>query len=96
MRPSEILNRHRQTIRETALKFRTANSRIFGSVVRGTDSEGSDLDLLVDALPETTLFDLGGLQEELETRLGIKVDVCTPADLPPLFRSQAWNEAVPL
>lgn len=34
-------------------------------------SNGSDLDLLVDALPGPTLFDLGGLQDEIETLLGV-------------------------
>ncbi len=61
--------------------------------MHGTDQEGSDLDLLVDALPGTTLFDLGGLQDELETLLGVQIDVCTPADLPPKFRAQVLAEA---
>lgn len=78
------------------MRFRTANPRIFGSVLHGTDREGSDLDLLVDALPGATLFDLGGLRDELETLLGIQVDVLTPADLPPKFRAQVLAEARPL
>lgn len=53
----------------------------------GTDEDGSDLDLLVDALPGATLFDLGALQVELEAMLGIQVDLVTPADLPPKFRA---------
>lgn len=48
---------------EITLRFRIANSRVFRSVMRGTDLGGSDLGLLVDALTETTLFDLGGLYE---------------------------------
>lgn len=67
MRPSLVLAQQRTAVREAAARFRAANPRVFGSVLRGTDREGSDLDLLVDALPETTLFDLGGLQDELET-----------------------------
>ena len=62
--------------------------RVFGSALYGTDQEGSDLDLLVDALPGATLFDLGGLQDELEMLLGIHVDLLTPADLPVAFREQ--------
>ena len=50
----------------------------------------------MDTLPETTLFDLGGLQDELETRLGIRVDVKTPLDLPIHFRQQVLQEAQPL
>lgn len=96
MKPSEVLLQQRQTILETVRRFRIANPRVFGSVARGTDVEGSDLDLLVDTLPGTTLFDLGGLQDELETCLGIRVDVRTPEDLPPRFRYQVLGEAVPL
>jgi predicted nucleotidyltransferase len=96
MRPSVVLNAKRSAIREIAGRFRTANPRVFGSVLRGTDREGSDLDLLVDALPGATLFDLGGLQGELETLLGIQVDVLTPADLPSGFRAQVLAEARPV
>lgn len=77
-------------------RFRAENPRIFGSVLHGTDEDGSDLDLLVDALPGATLFDLGALQVELEAMLGIQVDLVTPADLPPKFRAQVLAEAQPI
>ena len=96
MRPSIVLNRKRHAVRAAAMHFRTANPRIFGSVLHGTDQEGSDLDLLVDTLPGATLFDLGGLQDALETMLGIQVDVLPPADLPPKFRAQVLAEAQPV
>lgn len=50
MRPSLALDLKRSAVRETVSRYRVANPRIFGSVLRGTDQEGSDLDLLVDAL----------------------------------------------
>jgi predicted nucleotidyltransferase len=62
----------------------------------GTDQEGSDLDLLVDALPGATLFDLGGLQVELEDLLGVSVDLLTPGDLPLKFRQQVLEQARPV
>lgn len=62
----------------------------------GTDKDGSDLDLLVDALPGATLFDLGGLHAELEELLGVRVDLLTPADLPQRFRAKVLAEAVPV
>ena len=83
-------------MREAVSRFRASNPRIFGSVLRGEDKEGSDLDLLVDALPGATLFDLGGLQAELEDLLGVQVDVLTPGDLPPKFRQQVLAEAQPV
>lgn len=96
MRPSLVLEKHGQAVREAVRRFRTANPRVFGSVLHGTDHDGSDLDLLVDALPGATLLDLGGLQDELETLLGIRVDVRTPGDLPPRFRTQVLAEARPV
>lgn len=96
MRPSVALNMKRSAVRETASRFRVANPRVFGSVLLGTDQEGSDLDLLVDALPGATLFDLGGLQDELETLLGVHVDLRTPADLPLKFRAQVVAQAEPV
>ena len=96
MRPSIALELNRIAVREAASRFRTTNPRIFGSVLHGTDRDGSDLDLLVDALPGATLFDLGGLQDELESLLGIRVDLLTPADLPSIFRAHVLAEALPV
>ncbi len=96
MQPSIVLNLKRSAVREAASRFRTANPRVFGSVLHGTDQDGSDLDLLVDALPGATLFDLGGLQVELEDLLGVPVDLLTPGDLPPKFRDRVLAEAHPV
>ncbi|RXZ38652.1 nucleotidyltransferase [Oxalobacteraceae bacterium CAVE-383] len=96
MRPSLVLALKRSAVREAASRFRAANPRVFGSVLRGTDQDGSDLDLLVDALPGATLFDLGGLQDELESLLGIRVELLTPADLPLKFRAKVLAEARPV
>jgi uncharacterized protein len=96
MRPSIALDRQRGAVRATVGRFRAANPRVFGSVLLGTDEDGSDLDLLVDALPGATLFDLGGLHAELEDLLGVRVDLLTPADLPQRFRAKVLAEAVPV
>lgn len=96
LKPSAALDPKRAAVRAAASRYRTANPRIFGSVLYGTDEDGSDLDLLVDALPGTTLFDLGGLQVELEALLGVNVDLLTPGDLPLKYRDQVLAEAVPV
>jgi len=96
MKPSVALVSKRIAIREAAGRFRAANLRVFGSALHGTDREGSDLDLLVDPLPGATLFDLGGLQDELESLLGIRVELLTPGDLPPRFRDRVLAEAQPV
>lgn len=96
MKPSDVLRRRVDTIREAAARFHVRNPRVFGSVLHGTDKDGSDLDLLVDPQPGTTLLDLGGLQVELEEMLGVPVDVVTPGDLPARIRAQVIAEARPL
>lgn len=96
MKPSNVLDAKRSAIRAAAGRFRSANVRVFGSARYGTDREDSDLDLLVDPLPGATLFDLGGLQMELEELLGIRVDLLTPGDLPPAFRERVLADAAPV
>lgn len=96
MKPSTQLERKRSDVREAVRRCRASNPRVFGSVLHGHDTEGSDLDLLVDPLPGTTLFDLGGLQVELEALLGVQVDLLTPGDLPLKFRAQVLAEARPV
>ncbi|MBC3209663.1 nucleotidyltransferase domain-containing protein [Pseudomonas sp. SWRI111] len=96
MKPSTALDMQRSAVREVIGRFRVANPRVFGSALSGTDLDGSDLDLLVDPLPGTTLFDLGGLQVELEDLLGVAVEVLTPGDLPVKFRQQVLDQARPV
>jgi len=50
----------------------------------------------VDPLPSTTLFDLGGLQDELQSLLKVKVDLVTPGDLPVNVREIIISEAKPI
>ncbi len=96
MKPSPAHDLKRAAVREVARRFHSSDPRVFGSALHGTEREGSDLDLLVDALPGATLFDLGGLQFELEELLGVPVDVMTPGDSPPKFRDQVLAEATPV
>lgn len=96
MKPSTALNLNRAAVRAASARFHATNPRVFGSALRGTDHDGSDLDLLVDALPDATLFDLGGLQIELEELLGVPVDLLTPGDLPPTLRDQVLADARPV
>lgn len=72
------------------------NLRVFGSVARGDDAEGSDLDLLVDMDPGRGLFDLIAIGQDIEERTGIKTDVLTVAFVSPLLRDRVLAEARPL
>jgi uncharacterized protein len=96
MKPSEVLPQHRETIRKLVLEAGMANPRIFGSVLHGDDIDGSDLDILVDPAPKTSLLDVAGLQIQIEQVLGVRVDLLTPRALPIKFREKVLSEAQPV
>lgn len=96
MKPSLALAAHREAIRLVVESHRARNARIFGSVAHGDDTEDSDLDILIDPLPDTTLLDIGAIRHELAQLLGVPVDVLTPKALPEKFRAAVLAEAVPV
>lgn len=93
MKPSESLVIHRQEIRRVVEQNRARNPRVFGSVLHASDREGSDLDLLIDPTPDTTLMDIARIQNRLQKLLGVPVDVLTPKALPATFREAILAEA---
>jgi predicted nucleotidyltransferase len=78
MKPSLALASHRKDIRRIVEAHRACNARVFGSVIHGDDTESSDLDILIDPKPDTTLLDIGAIRHELLQLLGVPVDVLTP------------------
>lgn len=96
MRPSQALTANRSAIRKVTLAHRTVNARVFGSVVHRTDTEESDLDILVDPTPDTTLFDIAAIRFKLRNLLGVQVDVLTPNALPERIRQKVLSEAEPV
>ncbi len=96
MKPSHALQANRAAIRSVVERHHARNARFFGSVLHGNDHEGSDLDILVDPLPETTMFDIGAIRHELLQLLGVKVDVLTPNALPESFRAKVLAESRPV
>tara|TARA_R100000306_G_scaffold53756_1_gene50649 strand:+ start:1017 stop:1340 length:324 start_codon:yes stop_codon:yes gene_type:complete len=93
MKPSEALSSNRAAIRQVVNAHRACNARVFGSVLRGQDTDSSDLDILIDPTPDTTLFDIGAIRHELGKLLGVPVDVLTPNALPDSFRATVLAEA---
>jgi predicted nucleotidyltransferase len=96
MKPSLALQTNRAAIRAIVERHRACNARVFGSVLHGDDKEGSDLDILIDPTPNTTLMDVARIQVELEKLLGVAVDVLTPKALPDKFRGAVLAEAAPV
>jgi uncharacterized protein len=96
MRPSVAFQTHRAEIRSIVARHRASNARVFGSVLHGEDQEGSDLDILIDPMVNTTLLDVAAITLELRNLLGVEVDVLTPNGLPDKFRQVVLSEAMPV
>lgn len=96
MRPSEALKRHRDELRTLVGRYNVEHPRVFGSVLTDTDTEESDLDLLVEPTSATTLFTLAGLENEAQRLLGVPVSVLTLKFLPPKYRDHVLQQAQPL
>lgn len=86
----------RDEILRICARYGARNVRIFGSVARGEDDAQSDIDFVVEMEPGRSLFDLGGLQYELESLLGCRVDVVTERGIRERLRERVLREAVPL
>ena len=96
MKPSQALSSHREAIRDIVASHRACNPRVFGSVLHGSDTENSDLDIIIDPSPGATLMDVAAVQVKLQRLLGVTVDVLTPKGLSPKFRNQVLAEARPV
>jgi hypothetical protein len=86
----DLIDEKRPEILRIAAKHGAHDVRLFGSVARGDDHEGSDVDLLADYKGWST-----PLQDELKKLLGVKVDV-VPYEMHPYMRERVLDEAIPL
>lgn len=90
------VRQRRSEIVRLAERHGARNVRVFGSVARGQQGPASDVDVLVDFEPGRSLFDLIGLEQDLEEVLGCKVDVVTEGGISPYLEDRIRAEAVPL
>ena len=96
MKPSTAFEQNRDAIKAVIARYPVGNPRVFGSVANGTDKDGSDLDILIDAPRGTTLIHLCGIQIDLEDLLGVPVDVRTPEEFGERSRNIVLAEARPI
>jgi predicted nucleotidyltransferase len=82
----------KKTILSILKKHEVKKAALFGSFVRGEESEKSDIDLLVEFKGKKSLLDLVGLKQELEKVLKRKVDVLTYKSLHPLLKDRILQE----
>ncbi|MGM1028314.1 MAG: helix-turn-helix domain-containing protein [Actinomycetota bacterium] len=94
-RPSTALAAHRSEVEAILRQHKALGASVFGSVARGEDRSGSDLDLLVVFRPDASLFDQVELEHDLQQLLGVDVDVVSDAGLLERHR-RIREQAVPL
>src|ERR1022692_3558612 len=90
------VRRRRRELVAAAAAHGVANFLVFGSVARGEDQPGSDLDLLADLPAGMSLLGLGRVTEALEAIAGTRVDLVPAADLKPGVRGRVEREMLPL
>lgn len=95
LRPSQLLGLLRDRVLAAVEAVGGSDVRVVGSVARGEDEPGSDLDLLVTFPPEADIITLLTLQEELSNALTIPVDLVSAGSSGPVL-DRALAEAVPL
>ena len=96
MRPSEALAKHRDEVLEIIAKYPVSNPRVFGSVARGEDVEGSDIDIVIDPAPNLSYFDLAALESELQALLGHPLDIGIYRSLKPDVLPRVAQDVRPL
>ena len=94
IRPSRLLERHRETVLKVLADYPVREAWVFGSAARGDDTPDSDIDLLVDLDSGATFADYVGLSDDLMEALGCPVDVVTTKELESndLFRRRVLRE----
>lgn len=85
-------------MQEILVRYRATNPRLFGSVARGEAGPRSDLDVIVDLLPDggNPLLRVAGIAEELSVLLGHRVDVVADSLLKEGVSKTAAEDAVPV
>jgi predicted nucleotidyltransferase len=90
----EEVRAHRDEIYHIAARHGVRTVRVFGSVARGEADDDSDLDLLVEVEPGTSLWDLSGFALDVEGLLNVFTQVTTPNGLKPRMRDRVLADAV--
>jgi len=83
----------REEVLACLARHRAANPRVFGSVARGEEAEGSDVDLLVQMPGDVSSFEVVCLNEALADLLARRIDLVLEDELHPALRSRVLAEA---
>jgi len=92
----DVVKKSRLDILDVAKRHGGKNVRLFGSMARGTATESSDIDILLEIEAGRSLLDLVAIKQELEDLLNRKVHVVTEPSLSPYLRDEVLREAINL
>jgi predicted nucleotidyltransferase len=95
-KPSVLLARHLREVSAILDQAGVANPRLFGSVARREDTSCSDIDIIVDVPPGTSLYDLADIEIAIERLLGCRVEVLTAGALALDVAERAERDTIPL
>ena len=84
----------RKRIIPTLKKYGVIKAGIFGSFARGDHNKKSDVDVLIKFKGKKSLFDLAGLEIELEKILKRKVDVGEYSVIHPMLKERILKEEI--
>lgn len=84
----------RDTVIRVLIPHGVSQIRVFGSYTTGSQTQESDLDLIVSFHTRKDLFDLGGMREDLIDALGIPVDLLIEGAISPYLKNRVLDEAV--
>lgn len=97
--PGVSLERLRQlkpVIERLAQSAHLGSVQVYGSVARGEQVAGSDLDLLVTPEPSATLFEIAQFEIDMEVLVGVPVSALSVASLDEKRDATMLREAVAL
>jgi len=95
MQTSEYLNKLRQFKHQYSEEYGIERIGIFGSTVRGEQTENSDVDIYFESNKKLSLFRMGGLMYDLKTFFGVSVDIVhNTGRLPVAFKQRIEKEIV--
>jgi len=92
----DTIIKNREMILDKAEEHKIRTIKVFGSVVRGEEKLGSDLDFIVEFKDDADLFDLIQFKQALEDFFGVRVDVVTENSIHRLIKEEVLKEAIPV
>ncbi len=95
---SNELQKIQEKVPEILVKYPVTYAGVFGSIARGEETPGSDVDIMIRLAPDNSfsLFDLVGLESELTDKIGRKVDLFTEKSIDKYIRKYVMRDLRPI